>query len=240
MRVTEIWRYPVKSVGGETLTTATLTELGIVGDRGWSLFDVGTGTTLTARRTPELLFASARVVDGEVAITLPDGREVGAGDDAALSDWLGRDVELRAAGEHNRDEGGTYEAPLDVENDADWVSWQGPGGAFHDSAKSRVSLVSESTLRDWDRRRFRANVIVDGSGEDDFVGGHLSIGDATLFVRKQIDRCVMVTRPQPELDRDLEVLKTINAERATFLAVGCLVDSPGDVTVGADVVHTAG
>ncbi|BAN03824.1 MOSC domain-containing protein [Ilumatobacter coccineus] len=239
MRVREIWRYPVKSIGGEVLPSATITELGIAGDRGWSLFDVSTGTTLTARRTPELLFASARVVGGDVVITLPDGNEVGAGDDAALSAWLGRDIELRAAGEHNLEAGGTYEVPLDVENDADWVSWQGPGGAFHDSAKARVSLVSEGSLRDWDRRRFRTNLIVDGSGEDDFVGGHVAIGDVRLFVRKQIDRCVMVTRPQPDLDRDLDVLKTINAERATFLAVGCLVESPGEIEVGAEVVYSA-
>lgn len=237
MHVTEIWRFPVKSVGGETLLSAEVTDLGIEGDRGWSIFDVGSGTTLTARRTPELLFASARIVDGAVVMVLPDGSEVGEGDDAALSTWLGRDVELRSAGEHNLDVGGTYEVPLDVENDADWVSWQGPGGAFHDSTKSRVSLVSHASLRDWDRRRFRTNLIVDGSGEDDFVGGHLSIGDVRLDVQKQIDRCVMVTRPQPEIGRDLEVLKTINAERATLLAIGCLVDTPGNVTVGSGVVH---
>ena len=235
MRVTEIWRFPVKSMGGETLLDAEVADLGIVGDRGWSVYDVATGNTLTARRSPDLLFASARVVDGEVIVKLPDGSEIGEGDDAALSAWLGRSVELRSAGEHNVDVGGTYEVPLDVENDADWVSWQGPGGAFHDSTKSRVSLVSETTLRDWDRRRFRTNVITDGEGEDDFVGGAIAIGDVRLDVVKQIDRCVMVTRPQPGLERDLEALKTINAERATFLAIGCLVTAPGAIALGDEV-----
>lgn len=235
MRVTEIWRFPVKSMGGETLLEADVADLGIVGDRGWSVYDVDTGNTLTARRSPDLLFASARVVDGEVVVTLPDGSEIGEGDDAALSAWLGREVQLRAAGLHNLDVGGTYEVPLDVENDADWVSWQGPGGAFHDSTSSRVSLVSESTLRDWDRRRFRTNVIADGSGEDDFVGATISIGGTRLDVVKQIDRCVMVTRRQPGLDRDLEALKTINAERATFLAVGCLVTAPGVIALGDEI-----
>ncbi len=235
MRVTEIWRFPVKSMGGETLLEAGVDDLGISGDRGWSVFDIQTGNTLTARRSPELLFASARVVDGDVVVTLPDGSEAGEGDDAALSAWLGRDVELRAAGDHNLDVGGTYEVPLDVENDENWVSWQGPGGAFHDSTRSRVSLVSETTLRDWDRRRFRTNIITDGSGEDDFVDGAIIIGDVRLDVTKQIDRCVMVTRPLPGADRDLDVLKTINAERATFLAVGCLVAAPGSVALGDEV-----
>lgn len=176
MRVVEIWRYPVKSMGGETLLEAEVTDLGIAGDRGWSVYDVETGTTLTARRSPDLLFASARVVAGDVVVTLPDGSQIGDRDDDALSAWLGREVELRSAGDHDLDVGGTYEAPLDAENDANWVTWQGPGGAFHDSSRSRVSLVSRTTLRDWDRRRFRSNVVTDGSGEDDLVGAAVSIG----------------------------------------------------------------
>ena len=238
MRVTEIWRFPVKSVGGERLLAADVDELGITGDRGWSIFDHSTDTTLTARRTPELLFAAARIVHDELVIALPDGTEVGADGDAALSAWLGRDVELRSGG--STDEvGGTYEAPIDFENDADWVSWQGPGGAFHDSRWSRVSLVSQATLGDWDIQRFRTNVVVDGSGEDDFVGDHVRIGDqgTELAVFKQIDRCVMVTRPQPGLDRDIELLKTINRERASFLSIGCLVASPGPIAIGDTVTH---
>lgn len=236
MHVTEIWRFPVKSMGGETLLSAEVGELGISGDRGWSIFDIETGTTLTARRTPDLLFASARIVDGDLVVELPDGAEVGADDHASVSSWLGRDIEIRAAQEHNTDEGGTYEVPLDVENDADWVSWRGPGGAFHDSTRTRVSLVSTTTLRDWDRRRFRTNVIVDGSGEDDFVGRPITIGETTLDVTKQIDRCVMVARPQPGVERDLGVLKAINNERDTLLAVGCLVARPGEFAVGDAVV----
>lgn len=232
MRIHEIWRYPVKSVGGEQLPTATVTELGISGDRGWGIFDVETATVLTARRSPELLFASASLAGTEVAITLPDKSVVTSGDDAgnaALSAWLGRRVELRAAG----DEGGTYEVPLDFENDENWVSWQGPAGAWHDSAASRVSLVSSDTVGSWDPRRFRANVIVDGAGEDDFVGGTISVGDQVrLEVTKKITRCVIVTRPQPGLDRDLDVLRTINAERAASLAVGALVAEPGAIRQG--------
>ena len=235
MRITEIWRYPVKSMGGETLMSAEVTDLGIAGDRGWGVFDVATGTTLTARRTPELLFASARVVDGEVAITLPDGTEVGADGSAALSAWLGRDVELRSAGSGDPEVGGRYEVPLDFERDEEWVSWEGPGGAFHDSARTRVSLVSEGTLAGRERRRFRANVVVDGAGEEGFVGGSVSVGDVRLDVVKRIDRCVMVTRAQPGLDRDLDVLRTIIAEEDNCLGVGCLVAAEGEMAVGAEV-----
>jgi len=235
MRVTEIWRFPVKSMGGETLLDAAVTSLGIAGDRGWSIYDHATGTTLTARRTPELLYASSRLVADDLVITLPDGSEIGEDGSAELSAWLGRDVELRAAGEHNLDAGGVYEVPLDAENDAEWVSWTGPGGAFHDSDRTRLSLVSTATLGDWDRRRFRTNVIVDESGEDEFVGGRISVGEVMLDVTKQVDRCVMVSRPQPGVERGLQVLKTINSERSTFLAVGCLVAEPGLLALGDEV-----
>ena len=75
MRVAELWRFPVKSLQGEQLGSATVTGAGIVGDRAFAIFDVATGLGLTARRIPELLDASARVVDDGAPpeITLPDG-----------------------------------------------------------------------------------------------------------------------------------------------------------------------
>lgn len=237
LRVAELWRYPIKSVGGERVAEATVTDLGITGDRGWGIFDLDTGTVLTARRTPELLFASAKLAGDEVSLTLPDGSVTTSGDadcNDRISAWLQRPVELRAAG----DEGGTYEVPLDFENDENWVSWQGPGHAWHDSTKSRISLVSRTTLRDWDQQRFRTNVILDGAGEDDLVGTTVSLGSTKLQVMKAIDRCVIVTRPQPGLERDLDVLRTINAERATSLAIGALVEAAGTIIEG-DAVSAA-
>ena len=236
MRVVELVRYPVKSMGGESLDEVEVGELGLDGDRSWSVHDSASGTTLTARRVPALLFAAARLVDGDLVVELPDGRELGAGDHAALSAWLERDVELRSAAVHAVESGGTYENPMDAEHDADWVSWQGPAGAFHDSGHARVSLVSTGSLGGWDRRRFRSNLIVDGAGEDDLVGRSIGLGGARLDVVKPIDRCVMVTRPQPGLDRDLEVLRTIAARRDGLLSVGCLVAAPGRVAVGDEVV----
>lgn len=236
MRVTEIWRYPVKSMGGESLLESDVTELGLVGDRGWGLLDLATGLTLTGRRTPELLMASARIVDGDVAITLPDGSELGEGDDAALSAWLGRDVSLRSA---SIDATGRFENPMDIDNEADWIEWNGPEGTFHDSTRSRFTLVSTATLRDWDIRRFRTNIVVDGSGEDDFVGRRIVLGEGgdrvVADVTKRVDRCIMVARPQPGLEADRSVLTTLRDEAEMCLSVGCLTAEPGRVALGADV-----
>jgi uncharacterized protein YcbX len=90
-------------------------------------------------------------------------------------------------------------------------------------------------LRDWDQRRFRANIILDGTGEDDLVGVHINLGTTELAVMKPIDRCVIVTRPQPGLERNLDVLRTINAERAATLSIGALVATGGTISEG-DIV----
>ena len=230
MRVAEIWRYPVKSLQGEQLESAAIGPHGLVGDRQWGLLDIGTGFVLTARREARLLFASARLMDGGPVVTLEDGTT--AGDDA-LSAWLGRPVQLLpAAGRMGR-----YEASLDrYRDDAPWTSWEGPEGSFHDSGQTQVSLVSRDSLGEWDRRRFRFNLVLDGGPDADLVGSSLTIGSATLSVVKRISRCVMTTRPQPGgIERDLNVLRTIVADMDGCMGIGALVTTPGAVKVGDEV-----
>ena len=231
MRVLELWRYPVKSLQGERLGEAEVGEFGIAGDRGWALFDVGTGLGLTARRVPDLLFATGRLGDdGRAEVILPDGTRTA--DDAVLSAWLGRRVALRPAGTARP----RYESPDDDFDDrpgGPWHDWSGAAGAFHDLADARLSLVSTGTLGTWDRRRFRSNVLLDGSGEDDLVGERLRLGSALIALGMRISRCVMVTRPQPGgIGRENDVLKTIHRERGGDLAVAATVVRPGTVRVG--------
>ncbi len=233
MRVLELWRFPVKSLQGERLDSADLGPGGIAGDRQWALFDVATGFGLTARREPDLLFAAARVrPDGAVEVMLPDGTVTA--DDAVLSAWLGRSVALRSAAEVT--ERRRYESPDDdlAEAPKRWHDWEGAaGGAFHDNADGRLSLVSTGTLGSWDRRRFRSNVVLDGTGEDALAGTRMRLGGALLAVGVPIPRCVMVTRPQPGgIGRDTGVLKTIHRERRGELAVAAQVLAPGTVRTG--------
>jgi uncharacterized protein YcbX len=239
MRVAELWRYPVKSLQGERLESADVSPDGLEGDRRFAIYDVETQFGLTARRVPELLFASARLLDdGGVEITLPDG-SVAAGDDA-LSAWIGRPVTLRSAG---ADVARRYENPVDFEREAtsEWEPFQGAGGAFHDSSRARVSLVSTGTIGAWDRRRFRSNVLLAGEGEDALVGSAVTLGGAVLDVTMRMERCVMTTRPQPGgIDRDLDVLRTIARERDACLAVGALVKRAGTVRVGDELGSATG
>ena len=65
------------------------------------------------------------------------------------------------------------------------------------------------------------------------MGCRVALGDAMLDVGMRIGRCVMTTRPQAGgVERDLDVLRTINRERGGCLSVGALVVQPGVVRVG--------
>lgn len=234
MRVQELWRYPVKSLQGERLQEAIVTPDGVLGDRRYAIFDLETGLGLTGRRIPELLFASAALSpDGQVRITLPDGSI--ADTDAALSDWLGQRVALRSA---DSNAGSRYENVVDFEHEQSsaWETFDGAPGPFHDSDWARVSLLSTATTGAWNPRRFRPNVLLDGPPEDSLVGSTLAAGEATLEIRRAIQRCVMVTRPQPGgIDADPSVLRTIARERSAGLAFGALVTYPGVVRTGDEL-----
>ncbi|WP_197506621.1 MOSC N-terminal beta barrel domain-containing protein [Mycobacterium sp. E136] len=109
-RVAELWRYPVKSLGGERVEHVDIGPRGVTGDRLWAVRDLERDVTASARRLPALLNATARYVAPlpadagpgnvpEVAITFPDGSELSSGDDAVhakLSELAGREVRLTA------------------------------------------------------------------------------------------------------------------------------------------------
>ena len=109
-----LWRFPVKSMLGEELDAADLTEGGIVGDRAYAIRDRETGKVASAKhskRWPNLLDRRAAFVEppgpGDelppVRIELADGDSVlsDATDvDAVLSRFFGRDVELARAAQN--------------------------------------------------------------------------------------------------------------------------------------------
>ena len=110
-------------------------------------------------------------------------------------------------------------------------------GTIVGGLSSHVSLLSRATIADWPPRRFRANVVLDGSGEDALVRSRVRLGGAELYIRMRITRCVMVTRPQPEgvdgpIVKDLDVLRAIHRERESCLAIGATVVTPGGFVVG--------
>lgn len=106
--IRSIWRYPVKSMGGEKLSEATIATDGLAGDRAYALVDepdVRVASAKLPRKWGRLLHLRARYASPDnsvtgrsrVQITFPDG-EVRMSDDAriddALSEFVGRRVRL--------------------------------------------------------------------------------------------------------------------------------------------------
>lgn len=84
-----LWRYPVKGMAGESMSTADISEDGLLGDRIWALRDANRQEIQSCKYRPELLRCIARfrnpVPRGgcqQVDITLPDGTVMGAEDNA--------------------------------------------------------------------------------------------------------------------------------------------------------------
>jgi uncharacterized protein YcbX len=112
--VRALWRFPVKSMLGEELDAADLSQGGIVGDRAYAIVDKETGKVASAKHSklwPDLLKCRASFVEpprpGDeipaARIELADGSSVQSDDadvDAVLSRFFGREVELSSAAEN--------------------------------------------------------------------------------------------------------------------------------------------
>jgi len=108
--VSQLWRFPVKSMGGQRVDEVRVDRRGMHADRLWAVRDVEKGVTASARRLPALLGCTAAYASDpgpdagpgnvpEVTVTFPDGTECSSSDDAVhglLSDLAGREMRLVA------------------------------------------------------------------------------------------------------------------------------------------------
>jgi len=108
--IQELWRYPVKSLAGESLARALLTKQGVLGDRCWAFVDETSGEIRSAKQIPALLAFQARFAAGaeptpeaygdavaEVEIVGPDGARHAARDpqtQARLAATIGAKLRL--------------------------------------------------------------------------------------------------------------------------------------------------
>lgn len=106
--VEQLWRFPVKSMAGESITEAEITAAGVVGDRGYALIDTETGKVVSAKhpaRWRGILDCRAAYVETPrrgaplppVTIDLPDGTSTRSDVpevDKTLSEFFDREVTL--------------------------------------------------------------------------------------------------------------------------------------------------
>lgn len=247
-RVARLGRYPVKSMQGEALERASFGPSGIPGDRGLGLVDAETGKVLSAKAVPALLDATATKTPAGVEVCLPDGSSFAAPSpelDAAVTAWLDRRVRVEAP---PADEGRAFSMSFNFDDQSqDVFDWPCPPGTFFDLAP--VHVLTTASLRaaerlypegTWGVDRFRPTVLIEAEGDefvdDAWVGGRLRFGSVEIVVDQPTIRCVMTTRAQGDLPRDLDIVKTVNHHHDGNLGLYCSMVAPGEVAVGDEVV----
>jgi uncharacterized protein len=256
-------RYPVKSMMGEELNAAEVTESGLLGDRAYALIDSSDGKVASAknpRKWPQLFDFRAALADAQepvrvppVRITLPDGTIVNSDQPDVhqiLSNVLKREVRLSALRDLPTATAEEYWPDIEGLDHRDTVTDFGlPEGTFFDCAFAH--LLTTATLDRlrvlypqgrFEVRRFRPNIVVEtGSGEKDFaenawIGQILAIGSAVrLSITGPCPRCVMTTLPQGDLPRDAGILRTAAQHNRANVGVYASVLQGGKVCRGDSV-----
>ena len=249
-RVAALWRYPVKSMQGETCDELRFEESGVAGDRSFGVLDLGSRTILSAKREGRLLEATASLVNGELSVRLPGGHDIDPGDalDESMTRWLGRPVTLVDVRTHGI---ATFESPEDFErDDSNLERWEGMAGSFVDESPLHFLTTADLELLSlerpdlqWDVRRFRPNIVIaaDAGSLDPLEHGQrLTLGEVEIEILKGCTRCVMTTRPQPgNLDRQLDILRHTHALHDSQVGQRARVVVAGTVRVGDRVCRAA-
>jgi uncharacterized protein len=208
MFVSELWRYPVKSMGGERVDRCQLTPQGIPGDRVVHVEDER-GRLVTSRSRPRLLLHHAQVVDGEVLV---DGRRwtepAVAGDVRAAA---GEAAQLVPSAADERFD----VLPLLVATDGALAA------LGYDARRFRPNIIIGG---------------VTGLAERSWEGRRLAVGDAVIAAVDLRERCIMTTFDPETARQDVEVLKRIHRELDGTFALNCRVEKPGEIRVN-DRVH---
>jgi uncharacterized protein YcbX len=232
-QVEAIFRYPVKSMGGERLEVANLGWHGLDGDRrlAFRRIDDRSGFPwLGASKLPDLLrFAPCRREDGAQGdlpthVRTPDGEEL-----PVFGESLATEVGRR------------YGAPVQM--------MQLKHGMFDDAS---ISVIGSDTVREIGRlagrspdvRRFRPNIVVRSLRpvpfqEDEWVGGVLSFGEGddapAITVTMRDVRCSMVNLDPDSATPTPEVLKAVVGANQNNAGVYAAVTRIGRLAVGQTI-----
>jgi MOSC domain-containing protein len=224
--IAEIRRYPVKSMGGETLSRVEVDSRGLVGDRMFAVVDgdgrfaAGKDSRRFRRRDEVFAYAASTRPEGTVEVTCGGSRWVPGGPalDEELTARFGDVVRVRAE-----------------------------SGVSHFDA-SPVSIIGTATL-DWcarelgvdaDPRRLRANLLVETAEpfeEEAWIGGTVQVGQVRLHVVERVERCRTIDLAQDGVATTTPWLKALGRSRDLCVAVYADVASPGTLAVGDAVRH---
>ena len=208
MTLDQIWRYPVKSMAGERLPAASLTTLGLDGDRIVQVVGPD-GRVLTSRSKPRLLGHRA---------------SLGAGGEARVDGipWNSPETGLavsEAAGP------GARLVKTEV-------------GACFDVLPLLVITDGVLQAFGRDLRRLRPNLVIGGAEglvERSWEGRQLRVGGTLIGLQDLRERCIMTTFDPDTGAQDVEVLRDIRRRFGGTLGLNAWVVREGRIAEGDPV-----
>jgi hypothetical protein len=208
MYVAELWRYPIKTMGGESLQQARLGPLGIDGDRLVRVED-SEGNVITSRTHGRFLGHHGSL--NALGEPLVDGKAWNSPESAAkVAAIAGADARL--------------------------VRYEGPDR--FDVLPLLVATDGAIAEFGHDSRRLRPNIIVGGvSGmtERTWPGNRLRIGQVVIGVQDLRGRCIMTSFDPDTLEQDKDITRSIYRRFDGKLALNCFVLRGGEISVGDEV-----
>jgi len=264
LKISQINIYPIKSLGGISVETATVEPRGLQHDRRWMLVDES-GKFLTQRTFAEMALLQVSLIPDGLTVkhkinhieplfipfkpTTNNRLEVQVWDDTcqavevspAANEWfsaaLGRFCRLVYMPDTTH-----RQADLDYANLGDIVS-------FADGYP--LLLIGESSLNDLNSRlpeaipmnRFRPSVVFTGGlpfAEDTWA--HFQIGDLSFRGVKPCARCVVTTIDQASAQKSPEPLRTLATYRTApgknkiLFGQNVIPDNYGQIKVGDPII----
>lgn len=231
--VSSLYRYPVKSMRGESLPEAQLYWHGLEGDRRYAFVRRGANSGFpwfTGRDLSQLLLYTPQFLEprdprrSSIVVATPDGHTLPLESPELVEELqqaCGESIFLLKLGR------GTYDSQV-----------------LSLMSMASVAALGEKAGMSLEINRFRQNIIIetpDGRPfqEDEWLDheiifGHDPDGPRIRLIRR-ISRCVMINIHPDTADRDPRVLKTVAQNRDNLAGTYASVERPGNIRVGDPV-----
>jgi uncharacterized protein YcbX len=263
--LSEIWIYPIKSLGGIRLEKAAVQAKGLQYDRRWMLIDMN-GVAMTQRAYPQMALFKPQLQDGRIIVTFTKAQKSNASVefrmtspqsdksitasvwdddvqvcevDREISEWFTRHLGSRC-----RLVAFPEESPRHVD----------PDYSVNDEQVSLADaypflIIGQGSLDDLNAKlteavpmnRFRPNFVF--TGGEPFIEDHwrnLSIGNVPFVAVKKSDRCVLTTVNQETAEKGSEPLRTLSTYRKKGNKVcfgqNLVALAEGEVRVGDPII----
>lgn len=233
MRILELWRYPISSIGGERLLSTHVGPAGVPRDRQFGIVDAETGQPAAPEKMPrwrKLLFLSSRAEGLPLPeILFPDGSRIAADDirlNGALSSFLGFPTMIC---KYHHTELSHLEMSV-AEN-------RYKPAALHVVTQSSINRLSDLVGAPVEATRFRPNILLDGEDEIDFeenswIGGTMRAGTLCCGVAEPTARCGMTIVAQPDMLENADILRAILRHNKRNFGAYLEVRNEGSIAVG--------